>query len=59
MVRCERAALIIFIGYIQNRVYEKCQLSENKLQCVLEELEKLKRDIEAKAISEIELEIYG
>ncbi len=59
MVKCERAALVLFISYLQRLLERECRESRDQLRCVLTELEKVKARIEEFELTEIERELFS
>ena len=57
MVRCEKAALILLLRYLQELIRKECK--GKSVECALEELEKLKIHIEEKGAYDIERELFS
>ncbi len=59
MVKCERASLVLFITYLQNRIENECRDAKDVLRCVLRVLESVKVKLEELSIEDIEREIFS
>jgi len=57
VVRCEKAALILLLRYLQNLIEKECRNKPS--ECALKVLEKVKVYVEEKAALDIEREIFG
>ena len=57
MVRCEKAALILLLRYLQNLIEKECRGKSS--ECALKVLEKVKVYVEEKAALDVEREIFG
>jgi len=57
LVKCEKAALILLLRYLQNLIEKECKNKSS--ECALKVLEKVKVYIEEKAALDIEREIFS
>lgn len=59
MVRCERAALILFVNYLQRRIEKECRNVRDSVRCSMQVLEDVRVKLEEFAIEDIEREIFS